>query len=523
MPGGEAALAEGVLQTLKGDAALDGGHPRPQALRSAWAELDGEWEFAFDDTDSGLSERWQESCAFPLSIRVPFPFESELSGIGDTGYHPVVWYARDLTPGELSRAGHESGRRLMLRFGAVDYRCRVWVDGHLLGEHEGGHTPFAFDATDALDAGRATHRIVVRVEDDPLDVAQPRGKQEWLPEPHAIWYQRTSGIWQPVWLEAVDELHLRTLHWTPDVPRGEVRLELELSRRPASPAAVTVAIGRDGEALARVSATVTDQRAEIVIPIPAQRNGQAHEELLWHPGSPVLLDATVTLDADGRRRDAVASYFGMRSTAVRGGEFVLNDRQLYLRSVLYQGYWTESHLASPSASALRADVELIAELGFNAVRIHQKIEDPRFLHWTDRLGILVWGEAPGAYEFGPRALQRTTSEWLATLERDRSHPPIVTWVLAQRELGCAAHRRQPRAARVRPRARGAHPGGRPHPSHHLERRLGARRLRHADAARLRGRPRRRLRPLPRRRGPRTPALGNRTGQPRRRAGRSGDR
>lgn len=277
----------------------DGSHPRPQALRSAWAELDGEWEFAFDDADSGLSERWQESCAFPLSIRVPFPFESELSGIGDPGYHPVVWYARDLTPGELTRAGHKSGRRLMLRFGAVDYRCRVWVDGHLLGEHEGGHTPFAFDATDALDTGRPVHRIVLRVEDDPLDVAQPRGKQEWLPEPHAIWYQRTSGIWQPVWLEAVDELHLRTLHWTPDVPRGEVRLELELSRRPTGPAEVSVAIGRDGDALARVSATLTDQRAEIVIPIPAQRNGQAHEELLWRPGSPVLLDATVNLAAGG--------------------------------------------------------------------------------------------------------------------------------------------------------------------------------------------------------------------------------
>ncbi|WP_223227719.1 glycoside hydrolase family 2 TIM barrel-domain containing protein [Leifsonia xyli] len=140
----------------------------------------------------------------------------------------------------------------------------------------------------------------------------------------------------------------------------------------------------------------------------------------------------------------------MRSTAVRGGEFVLNDRQLYLRSVLYQGYWTESHLASPSAAALRADVELIAKLGFNAVRIHQKIEDPRFLHWTDRLGIFVWGEAPGAYEFGPRALERTTSEWLATLDRDHSHPSIVTWVPLNESWGMqhiAASRAQREFAR----------------------------------------------------------------------------
>lgn len=420
----------------------DGSHPRPQALRAAWTELSGEWGFAFDDRERGLREHWEawgadHERSFPLRIQVPFPFESTLSGIGDTSYHPVVWYERELTAEDFAAAGFAAAgfagageQRLMIRFGAVDYRCRVWLEGHLLGEHEGGHTPFSFDATDALDPARSTHRLVVRAEDDPLDVAQPRGKQEWRREPHAIWYHRTSGIWQPVWLEAVDELHIVGLHWTPDVPRGEVRLELELSRRPEPGAetAVDVQLTVDEEALARVTVSLIDQRAEVVLPLPAQRNGQAHEELLWRPGSPRLIDATVTLKTGVERRDVVASYFGMRSASIGGGAFLLNQRPVYLRSVLYQGYWTESHLAAPSTAALREDAELILALGFNAVRVHQKVEDPRFLHWADRLGLLVWGEAPSAYEFGTRAIQRTTEEWLATLERDRSHPSIVTWV-----------------------------------------------------------------------------------------------
>ena len=169
----------------------------------------------FDDADAGLSARWQEHPSFPQTITVPFPPESAASGIGDTGFHPVIWYHREITQEQLAEAGFRPGTRLMLRFGAVDYRCSVWLDGQLLGRHEGGHTPFGFDATDAL-GGAESHTLVVRAEDDPHDLSQPRGKQDWQLEPHDIWYRRTSGIWQPVWLEAVPDLSIEQLTWRPD-------------------------------------------------------------------------------------------------------------------------------------------------------------------------------------------------------------------------------------------------------------------------------------------------------------------
>jgi beta-galactosidase/beta-glucuronidase len=402
-------------------------HPRPQLVRPAWRSLDGSWDFAHDDADEGRSAGWASAFPAARSITVPFPPESEASGIGDSGYHPVVWYRRTLTAADLDAAGRSAASpRVLLHFGAVDYRATVWLDGALLGSHEGGHTPFAFDVTEQVASGDSWS-LVVRAEDDPLDVGQPRGKQDWLPEPHVIWYERTTGIWQPVWLEAVPAIAVRTLHWTTDLATATVRLEVALDSVPAEGTSCRVAIGHDGVPLAEGSVVVTRDRFTVVLPVAEQANGQGYERLLWTPDSPVLLDATVEVTGPAGS-DAVTSYLGLRSTAVERGRFLLNDRPVYLRSVLEQGYWEESHLAAPSADALRAEVQLIRDLGFNAVRIHQKFEDPRFLYWTDRLGVLVWAEAPGAYESSPTAITRTVREWLEVLDRDRSHPSIVTWV-----------------------------------------------------------------------------------------------
>jgi beta-galactosidase/beta-glucuronidase len=189
---------------------------------------------------------------------------------------------------------------------------------------------------------------------------------------------------------------------------------------------IEVALGRD--ALATVETTAAGRELEVPFRIHRQSNGQAYEELLWSPAHPTLLDATVRLQAPDAPADVVTSYFGLRSVAVEGGRFLLNDRPLYLRSVLNQGYWPESHSAAPSADALRAEAQLILDLGFNAARLHQKYEDPRFLFWADKLGLLVWGEAPAAYAFTPEAVRRSVAEWSAILDRDRSHPSIVTWV-----------------------------------------------------------------------------------------------
>ncbi|MCM3695669.1 glycoside hydrolase family 2 protein [Microbacterium oleivorans] len=398
----------------------DGTYPRPQLMRTAWADLCGTWSFAHDDADSGIESGWPASGVAQRDILVPFPPESSASGIADTGMHRVVWYSRDLTDADLTAARHESGRRLLLHFGAVDYRCHVWVDGALVGSHEGGHTPFTLDVTHVARAGA---RVVVRVEDDPLDISQPRGKQDWREDPHVIWYHRTTGIWQPVWLESVPPLHVRALRWTTDPRVGTVTADIELSERPVAGVSVEIDLSLDGRPLATARAVVTESELTVVLALAELRNGQSYEELLWSPEHPRLLDAEVRVG-----EDAVASYLGIRTAHVARGRFWLNDRPYYVRSVLNQGYWPGSHLAAPSAQALREEAELIRAMGFNATRVHQKFEDPRFLLAADQLGLLIWGEAPGTYAFTQTAIERTTREWLDVVRRDVSHPSIVTWV-----------------------------------------------------------------------------------------------
>ncbi|HEY4267193.1 MAG TPA: glycoside hydrolase family 2 TIM barrel-domain containing protein [Galbitalea sp.] len=403
----------------------DGTYPRPQLLRDHWTDLSGPWNFAHDDDDLGVDAGWPADPRFDRTITVPFPPESRASGIGDRGFHPVVWYHREVTPAELAAARQgDDSPRILLHFGAVDYRAQVWLDGMFLGGHEGGHTPFSFDITNLVADGSDSHSLVVRAEDDPLDVAQPRGKQDWHPEPHDIWYDRTTGIWQTVWLEGVPDEHIAQLQWTTDLPGATVTLAVRLNRRVREATTVTVAISYDGTELVSASATTTTDHATLTVALPGQANGQAYEHLLWSPERPRLLDAQVSLSSG----DAVSSYLGLRSAAVEHRAFLLNDRPYYVRSVLNQGFWPESHLAAPSVDALRAEAQLIKDLGFNAARVHQKIEDPRFLFWADKLGLLIWEEMPSVFEFSPTAVQRVTTEWAEAIERDRSHPSIVTWV-----------------------------------------------------------------------------------------------
>ena len=396
-------------------------HPRPRVTRAQWTDLNGAWAFAYDDADRGIGERWQDDAGrFDRQITVPFPPESELSGIGDTGFHPVLWYRRTFP------ATAEPGQRLLLHFGAVDYRAKVWVNGSLVAEHEGGHVPFSADITASLDAS-GEQVVVVRAEDQPTDVTQPRGKQDWQEQPHAIWYNRTSGIWQTVWLEPVPETYVAELQLTPELADGSVRVEASLNQAYAG--FLHIRLGRKGEVLAEQSVRVAGNFVDTRVVIPAAQNGVHRGDLHWTPDNPNLIDVTVTLlGADAKPVDAVDSYFGLRSVGIANGRFLLNDKPTFMRSVLEQGYWPKSHLAAPSREALKREVELIKALGFNAVRIHQKIEDPRFLYWADHLGLMVWGEIANAFEFNAQAVDRLTREWLSAVKRDRSHPCIVTWV-----------------------------------------------------------------------------------------------
>ncbi|HEY8372156.1 MAG TPA: sugar-binding domain-containing protein [Pseudonocardiaceae bacterium] len=400
----------------------DGIHPRPQLVRERWHDLCGTWQFAFDDDDRGLDEGWaSRPDPFDRAITVPYPPESKASGIGDPTFHPVVWYRRTFHVADEDRAG-----RVLLHFGAVDHRARVWVNGHLVATHEGGHTPFSADITPALHPGDAEQVIVVRAEDRPRDLTQPRGKQYWKPDPEIIWYHRTTGIWQPVWLEPVPTTRLAALRWTPSVTRGSLGLHATLTGPDADRAALRVRVRHGDELLADDTYRVRDTEVEREIVLV--RAGEDQYRHLWWPEHPVLLDVELTVLVDGTEVDRVTSYAGLREVGWADGRFLLNGRPYYLRMVLEQGYWPESHLAAPGPEALRREVELIKELGFNGVRIHQKVEDPRFLYWCDRLGLLVWDEMPSAYEFSPTTVERLVREWTEVVRRDVSHPCVVAWV-----------------------------------------------------------------------------------------------
>ena len=421
-------------------------HPRPQLVRARWTELDGAWGFAYDDDDAGLRAGWHhEATPFTRQIIVPFPPESVASGIGDGSFHPIVWYRRTFTyavAGNAVRRGRRGFRRpataqataerLLVHFGAVDYRARVWINGQLVATHEGGQTPFSADITDVLLTDNDEQVIVVRAEDQPEDLAQPRGKQFWEVESRAIWHSRTTGIWQPVWLEPVPLRHIAAVRWTPDAARVTLGLAVTLNATPRYPLRLRVQLHLDDASLADDTYILTQAEfgREIALAVAAKERyptGRV-DRLFWNPEHPHLIAATLTLLDGETVVDEVGSYAGLRSVAIRQGRFELNGRPYYQRLVLHQGYWPASHLTAPSATALRREAEMVKELGFNGVRIHQKVEDPRFLFWCDRLGLLVWGEMANAFVFSTTAVERLTREWLEVVRRDYSHPCIVTWM-----------------------------------------------------------------------------------------------
>jgi beta-galactosidase/beta-glucuronidase len=414
----------------------DPAYPLPQLVRERWTDLCGSWQLGYDDADRGVEERWYggadlaDRTIFDRDVLVPYPPESRASGIGERGFHPVVWYRHSF---QRADAGDEPGERVMLRFGAVDHRARVWVNGQLVVAHEGGHTPFAADVTSVLTT-TGPQVVVVRAEDDPHDMTQPRGKQDWRERPHAIWYERTTGIWQPVWLEPVPSTHVEAVRFTPDLDGGVLGIQVRLGGPGSQDLWLAVRLTLHGKVLVDDVYAVTDRVVQREVPLDGARIHHDHLRYLWSPRHPNLVEATVTLlagDAAGGGLgpvDTVRSYCGIRSVSTGNGHVVLNGRGYPLRMVLAQNYWPATHLAAPDGAALRREVELVKELGFNGVRIHQKVEDPRFLAWCDRLGVLVWGEMPSAFDFGARTVRRLVHEWLEVLERDASSPALVAWV-----------------------------------------------------------------------------------------------
>jgi beta-galactosidase/beta-glucuronidase len=418
-----------VLEQLHSDH-LDAegrGYPRPQLRRDSWFSLNGDWEFALD-----AAGQWPlpENVTWDEIIRVPFSPETRRSGIANTGFYRVCWYRRRIIAPQV-----DEGHRLMLHFGAIDHAAQVWVNGACVGNHHGGYTPFVYDITGAVGASRECE-IVVRADDDPHDLSKPRGKQDWQLEPHSIWYPRTSGIWQTVWLEIVPATALQRISFTPHLARWEIGVGAWMDGIPRDPLRLSVTLTSRGMLLAADTYTVVAGEVHRRIALSDPGIDDSRNELLWSPHEPNLIDVQFDLWGErGELLDHAVSYTALRSAAVQGDRFVLNNRPYVLRMVLDQGYWPESGLTPPNDAALQRDVELAKAMGFNGVRKHQKIEDPRYLYWADRLGLAVWEEMPSAYRFTPGSVERLTREWTDAIFRDYSHPCIIAWVPVNESWG----------------------------------------------------------------------------------------
>jgi len=411
-------------------------HPRPDFERAPFLNLNGTWHFAFDDDNKGLAERWfTPGYELPQVITVPFAYQTKMSGLGPNDeIHPILWYRRVFSvPEEMQ------GRRILLHFGAVDYETAVYVNGDRVGGHAGGYTPFTFDITPYLKDGE--NDLCLRVEDWP-DVTQPRGKQYWDRGVMGCWYTPVSGIWQTVYMEAVGDIALRQIHVTPDIDRGVAGVEIALDRCPAEALSLCLEFSFKGEPVKALTVSLKDRQARV----PAELTGKAGLDPihLWSPERPNLYDLKVTLRRGNEVLDEVKTYFGMRAVEVKEGCVYLNHSPLYQRLILDQGYWPDSNLTPPTDEALRRDVELTKAFGYNGARKHQKIEDPRYYYWADKLGLLVWGELPSAYDF----TDETVRNWSRTLEdfidRDFNHPSIITWTPLNESWGVRRIYRHPR-------------------------------------------------------------------------------
>jgi len=386
-------------------------HPRPDAYRTNWMTLNGEWEFEIDEAGDGLARGLSSGQTLARHIVVPFCPESQLSGIGHYGLMRNVWYRRQF---ELP-AGMQ-GKRIRLHFGGVDYEASVWVNGHLAGTHVGGNVSFALDVTAMLRKG--PNEIVVRAFDDTASGRQPTGKQTHTVSEGCV-YTRTTGIWQPVWLEAVGSSFVEGFSLVPDPDNSRVLINAAVNGADQD-LTLTVEAFADGKSVGRDSAPTAWRDNQLVVNLSTKR--------LWEPGAPFLYDLKFRLHRGDETVDELSSYFGLRKVSIEGRSILINGKRVFQRLILDQGFYPDGIWTAPSDEALKRDIELSLAAGFNGARLHQKVFEPRFLYWADKLGYLVWGEFPNwGFNYQPENYANFINEWTEVLQRDRNHPAIIGW------------------------------------------------------------------------------------------------
>lgn len=399
-------------------------YPRPQFVRNEWNNLNGEWDFAFDDKDCGITEKWYEAgVEFDRKITVPFVYQCSLSGVGQKKSHCIVWYKKQFQQPTVGRE-----ERLVLHFGAVDYFASVYLNGQLVAEHAGGHTPFSVDITPYLAEG--TQNLAVRVY-DPYDEEIPRGKQFWKSTPKGIWYTNSTGIWQTVWMEKISSKHIHDVKFTPIFDEGKVAVVCE--GHCVTPGdLLCFEITYQNERVVSGSLNWDTDILEWDVDVVQRKifHTNFHDAgRAWSPEHPNLFDVCLQLkNASGEITDEVRTYFGFRKIHTENGIVYLNNKPFYQRLVLDQGYWKNGLLTAPTDEAFQQDILAAKEMGFQGCRKHQKMEDPRFLYWADKLGYIVWGECASAPVFSQKSVNRLMQEWEEIVQRDYNHPCILVWV-----------------------------------------------------------------------------------------------
>lgn len=394
--------------------------PRPDLCREQWMSLNGSWSFAFDDNKQGIAEKWYEEHEFEMCIQVPFCYQSRMSGIHDKGKHFHLWYERTVEITDSMR-----GQKLWLHFGAVDYETAIWINGSYAGAHTGGFSSHSYDITNLVDFSKTQFKITVYCRDDD-SIMKPRGKQHWEEETDRCWYTATSGIWQNVWLEMTPGYRMENIKITPDIDQKMVSVDLSFSEKPMR-GELDWSLIFKGRELKNGKISLNKEREKLVFSVE-NADPIDNRMYLWEPGSPNLYDLELSVYENGKLQDKIITYFGMRKIERRGEHIYLNHYPLYQKLILDQGYWQDSLMTPPSKESLLKDLMLAKEMGFNGVRKHQKIEDPRFLYFADTLGMLVWEEMPSMYEFCEESMQAFAAEYMQIMERDYNHPSIITWV-----------------------------------------------------------------------------------------------
>ena len=392
-------------------------YPRPEFVRKEWLNLNGTWDFY-------VGEKKYE-------IQVPYVCQSAMSGIGERiSEDTVIYERRAVVPKEWR------DRKIRLNFGAVDYKCRVWVNGCLAGSHIGGQTSFSFDVTELLN----WEEEIIRVEAwDPLkDERIARGKQFWEEHSQFIWYTPSTGIWQTVWMEPVEETHFEWIHFTPDIDEGTVRIDYELARTSCIPCPVEIAISFKNNLVFCGNMVAKNYRQTIIVDVFQKKalNGSFHfTGNYWSPETPNLYDVVMTAGEGPDSHDQVAAYFGMRKVEVKNGLIYLNHKPCYQKLVLDQGYWKDSLITAPSDNDYVEDIKKAKAMGFNGWRKHEKVEDPRFLYWADKLGFIVWEAMASFWVYTPEAASAFVKEWTDVINRDYNHPSILVWGMLNESWG----------------------------------------------------------------------------------------